>query len=172
LFKSIQKEPLNVKLKRMSWIFKFVESLFTATSNSSENATDSLATSTYRTYYKSINVNAYKSNSSSNESSGGGSYYLAGVLFMLSVIGLLLYVNLYYENCFRDTCFQLSKYRACFFLRYLFVTVSVAASQTSTRLNQKKLDDSNIVDEQATRLNIAATDTNTSKDEHIYKVYV
>jgi hypothetical protein len=61
---------------------------------------------------------------------GAGNYYVAGVVFMISVIGLLLYVNLYYEYCFRDTCFCMSKWRACFFLKYFFVTVTVRRNAT------------------------------------------
>lgn len=157
----------------MSSIIKLIETFFSPNTNknASENGTD-IATSTYRTYFKSINVNAYKASSSPNEGSGGGNYYVAGVLFMLSVIGLLLYVNLYYEYCFRDTCFQLSKFRGCFFLRYFFVTVPVSSQSeskqnlTSALVNKKKDD---IDNEHSIRLNIAE---NISKDEYIYKVYL
>jgi hypothetical protein len=50
----------------------------------------------------------------------GNSYYAAGVLFMISVIGLLLYVNLYQENCFTESCLQLSNRRGFSFLKFFF----------------------------------------------------
>ena len=51
-----------------------------------------------------------------------GNYYLVGVLFMISIIGLLLYVNLYYEYCFRDTCYQMSQWKGCCFLKLFIIT--------------------------------------------------
>jgi hypothetical protein len=50
----------------------------------------------------------------------GNSYYAAGVLFMISVIGLLLYVNLYQENCFTESCLKLSNRRGFSFLKFFF----------------------------------------------------
>jgi hypothetical protein len=50
----------------------------------------------------------------------GNSYYAAGVLFMISVIGLLLYVNLYQENCFTESCMKLSNWRGFSFLKFFF----------------------------------------------------
>lgn len=79
----------------------------------------------------------YRISSSTRDSSGN--YYVAGVLFMISVIGLLLYVNLYYENCFRDTCFQMSKWRVCCFIRHFFKPIS---SSTQKR-NQNQINVSN-----------------------------
>jgi len=68
----------------------------------------------------------------------GNSYYAAGVLFMISVIGLLLYVNLYQENCFTESCLQLSNRRGFSFLKFFFkiknrnIKESRNTSQTST----------------------------------------
>ncbi|CAF1040856.1 unnamed protein product [Brachionus calyciflorus] len=54
--------------------------------------------------------------------STSGNYYLGGIVFMVSIIGLLLYVNLYYENCFSETCEELSRSTFCcclkFFIKY------------------------------------------------------
>jgi hypothetical protein len=134
----------------MSSIRSFFERLFSSSNSTNrrfDNGTNSssssyegdddqeVSTSTYRTYYKSANVNAYKTHTSLDENSGGGSYYLAGVLFMVSVIGLLLYVNLYYENCFRDTCYQLSKYRGFAFLRKFFVVAHNPSSPSAQSHN-------------------------------------
>ena len=67
-----------------------------------------------------------------NYSLGGndsGNYYFSGVLFMISIIGLLLYVNLYYENCFTDTMFRVSKWRFCYFLKYCFIISRKSANR-------------------------------------------
>ena len=148
-----------------------------------------LATSTYYVY-KSINVNAYRASSSANDGTGGGNYYIAGVLFMVSVIGLLLYVNLYYEYCFRDTCFRLSKYRMFFFLRQFFVTTTSRASSSSlsTRsngavrvVNVKKQQPAkttvgNASSEKTPVLKHENVNHNNniddSKDDFVYKVYI
>ena len=49
------------------------------------------------------------------------SSYIAGVIFMLFVMALLLYVNLYYEYCFRDTIIEMSDTWACSCLKHCFV---------------------------------------------------
>jgi hypothetical protein len=49
------------------------------------------------------------------------SSYIAGVFFMLCVIGLLLYVNLYYEYCFRDTIIEMTQSKMCFCLKFCFI---------------------------------------------------
>ncbi|RMZ93433.1 hypothetical protein BpHYR1_001370 [Brachionus plicatilis] len=45
--------------------------------------------------------------------STSGNYYIAGVVFMIAVIILLLYVNLYHDNCLTDTCEDISKLPVC-----------------------------------------------------------
>lgn len=76
----------------------------------------------------------------------GGNYYVAGVLFMISVIGLLLYVNLYYEYCFQDTCIQMSKWRFCCFIKYFLKYNTTNTSGTSPRTvsNSNTLHNNNI----------------------------
>lgn len=120
--------------------------------NLQNTTTTTTTTTTFRPFYKSINIHAYKNSGGGDGTGGGGggNYYLAGVLFMVSVIGLLLYVNLYYEYCFRDTCFRLAKFRACFFLRYFFVSTnsrstaavvvgsSSSSSKKTTSANRKE----------------------------------
>ena len=63
-------------------------------------------------------------------SSSGDNYYIVGVLFMLSVIGLLLYVNLYHEYCFRDTLLQMMHWRFCSFLHYCFTVKRTALNNS------------------------------------------
>jgi hypothetical protein len=93
-----------------------------------------------------INTNGYLNNFNYqvNYSLGGNdssNYYFSGVLFMISIIGLLLYVNLYYENCFTETLFRVSKWRFCFFLKYCFVISRKSTNQgenNSTKLETSK----------------------------------
>lgn len=66
-------------------------------------------------------------------SSDSGNYYIVGVLFMISIIGLLLYVNLYYEYCFRDTCFQMAQWRGCCFLKLFIITSYVSRRSATNR---------------------------------------
>jgi hypothetical protein len=56
-----------------------------------------------------------------NEIEAIKSSYIAGIIFMMFVIVLLLYVNLYYEYCFRDAIIELSKTRMCSCLKNCFV---------------------------------------------------
>ena len=56
-----------------------------------------------------------------NEIEAIKSSYIAGIIFMMFVIVLLLYVNLYYEFCFRDAIIELSKIRMCFCLKKCFI---------------------------------------------------
>jgi hypothetical protein len=56
-----------------------------------------------------------------NEIEAIKSSYIAGIIFMMFVIVLLLYVNLYYEFCFRDAIIELSKTRMCSCLKNCFV---------------------------------------------------
>lgn len=53
---------------------------------------------------------------------------------MVAIICLLLYFNLYYENCFRDTCLSLSKFKMCSCLKYFF-----ARKPNSTNSNNRKV---------------------------------
>lgn len=91
----------------------------------SRNSDNYGADLTSETTPKQIFVNNYRFHSGVSSSAASNNYYIVGVLFMLSIIGLLLYVNLYYEYCFRDTCIQMSKWRLCCclkqFLRIRFV---------------------------------------------------
>lgn len=49
----------------------------------------------------------------------GGNYYFGGVFFMISVLGLLMYVNFYHENCFSQTLIDISKWKCCCCVRYI-----------------------------------------------------
>ena len=49
----------------------------------------------------------------------GGNYYFGGVFFMISVLGLLMYVNFYYENCFSQTLIDISKLKCCCCIRHI-----------------------------------------------------
>ncbi|CAF1040877.1 unnamed protein product [Brachionus calyciflorus] len=88
----------------------------------------------------------------------GNNYYVGGVVFMVSVLGLLMYVNFYYENCFTDSCLDLSKIPCCCCVRLLFKyrifnletpqiiqnktkrTVSLLESPTSTTFATEKIE--------------------------------
>jgi hypothetical protein len=89
-----------------------------SSSSSSSSISSTISTSLFSSI-RSIQPSMIRINNKiiTNDSA---SYYIVGVLFMVSIIGLLLYVNLYYEYCFRDTCYQMSRWRICCFLKYFF----------------------------------------------------
>ena len=68
------------------------------------------------------------------------SSYVAGVFFMLCVIGLLLYVNLYYEYCFRDSIIELTETRMCFCLKYCLI-VRRSKNDLANSLKGESLED-------------------------------
>lgn len=51
----------------------------------------------------------------------GGSYYSVGVLFMVFIIGLLIYVNLCNEYCLKETCLYFSRFPVCLCIRVWFI---------------------------------------------------
>lgn len=67
----------------------------------------------------------------------GGNYYYGGVFFMASVLGLLMYVNFYYENCFTQTCIDISKWKVCCCMRYIFKK-RISMLQKSPKISEKK----------------------------------
>lgn len=167
-------------LEKFSWSPPLASNATTTTNGS----VDVMATTTYRNFYKPININAYRHGSGHADGTGGGNYYIAGVLFMVSVIGLLLYVNLYYENCFRDTCFRLSKYRVCSFLRHFFVKVSrtprhSSSSQTRSSLKKQQTGSNGVakkktgdVNEVEANLIKDKSKVDDSRNDCVYKVYI
>lgn len=91
-------------------------------------------------------MNSFGSNNSSNvislESSdvysNSNSYYLAGIVFMVAVIILLLYVNLYYDNCLTNTCEDISKLPMCSCVK-IFLVYENNVDQNQSTHQVKKL---------------------------------
>lgn len=67
--------------------------------------------------------------------STSGNYYVGGVVFMVSVLGLLMYVNFYYENCFSETCYDLSRLSCCCCVQLCFKYKLCNFSQSQTSEN-------------------------------------
>ena len=80
----------------------------------------------YKNYYilghlnRNLSANMSNFSRSSTNTTFGGSYYLVGVIFMVFIIGLLIYVNLCNEICLKDTCVFFTKFRVCICLKLLF----------------------------------------------------
>lgn len=65
---------------------------------------------------------------------GSGNYYFAGVVFMIAVIILLLYVNLYYDNCLTETFEDISKFPMCSCIKIFLVYESEIDQETRVQV--------------------------------------
>ena len=95
-----------------------------------ENKTNSIPPLFYSFRNKNLTELEYLKLSNRIYSNDNGNYYIVGVLFMISVIILLLYVNLYREYCLRDTLIQLLQMKYCCLLRYFFTVTYVQRTNT------------------------------------------
>jgi hypothetical protein len=69
-------------------------------------------------------------------------YYLFGVFFMVFVMGLLIYVNLYHEYCFTHAVAKLMELRCCFCLKFCLII------KKNDKTNDESIDQIKIVDNQ------------------------
>lgn len=75
----------------------------------------------YKTNSYDVNNTLSVYNNDSQVAFGSGNYYFAGVVFMVAVIILLLYVNLYYDNCLTETFEDISRIPMCSCIKIFLV---------------------------------------------------
>jgi hypothetical protein len=82
---------------------------------------ENLKRAEFKNYYLLRNSQFYNASKDMSSLDRGSSGYLVGVMFMVSIIGLLIYVNLCNKLCLKETCLFLAKYRACYCLKRFFI---------------------------------------------------
>ncbi len=70
-------------------------------------------------------------------------YYEAGIIFLFLVLLVLIYANFYYEYCFTNFLFKLSKSRLCICLKCFFKNQKKNTSYLSFRDNQNNNNNNN-----------------------------